>query len=246
MATKKKNKLSVDAYKRISVENEIRAELLEKAKKEFSFPFDSVLEIGTGLGDYLTRFLVTSERAKDIGKFYAMEPIDEFFEESKRHVVRLSRTDATSQEYFGGNPFDAITFAFVLNHITPDKKAKFLENVYKNLTDDDGKIIIIDAFVPQYKNEEGKKKNTEKFIKSHVAYHKEHDGDTYPMNYYYNVLNETHDDFFIGEYKTSVDEVKTILEDVGYENIKVKLFKGKNKADWKSMGYYTITAEKTW
>src|SRR5690606_12084645 len=100
---------------------------------KFQFPLKSVLEIGTGTGHFLTKFLIENERSKQIDKFYGMEPVDELFEESKRYVVRLSRTDATAQEYFGGNPFDIITFVLTFNHITDDKKKSFIKHIFNNL-----------------------------------------------------------------------------------------------------------------
>ncbi|MBD3362157.1 methyltransferase domain-containing protein [Candidatus Dojkabacteria bacterium] len=242
MANTRKKTINTDSYKRVVEENKVLDEILEKLKNKYDFPVDNLLEVGTGLGNFLTKFLVDSERTKDIGKFYAMEPVDEFFEESKRHVVRLSRTDAVTQEFFGGNPFDVITFSMVYNHIKPDQKKKFLKNI-KNNFKDEGKLVVFDMFLPEYDDEDHKKEIEKEFLRAHIDYFKNHEGE-YLMNYFTNVLKGVHEDFWVGKYKTSLKDFTKMLKKVGFENIEVEHHKGEGKADWEKMGYHIITAEK--
>src|SRR5688572_2893771 len=100
MATKRKKKtINIEGYNKLIEENNILQGALKMAQGRFEFPIDSLLEIGTGTGNSLTKFLNAKEKSKQIQKFYGMEPIDDFFEISKRYVVRLSHTDATTHEY---------------------------------------------------------------------------------------------------------------------------------------------------
>lgn len=240
----KKNSLNVDAYNQLLTQNSILEHLLLKIGEKFEFPIQSVLEIGTGTGTYLTKYLILKERAKQIQKFYGMEPIGEFFEESKKHVVRLSRTDATAHEYFGGNPFNIITFAFVLSHIFPDKKKVFLKNISSNLDDfDGGKLIVLDAFIPSYNNDEERIQSQKDFLKANYEYFKSHNNELL-ADYFQSVLKEIHEDYFIGDYKISIEKFEEILKHVGFKNIQKELYVGKDSADWEKMGYYIVVASK--
>lgn len=239
---KKKKPINIDIYKRLINENDVIVDCLEITKKKFNFPVKSLLEIGTGTGHFLTRFLIESERAKKIDKFYGMEPVDELFEESKKYVVRLSRTDATAQEYFGGNPFDIITFILSFNHITDDKKRSFIKHIYNNLQDG-GKLVLFDTFIPEYKTQEEKTNSIKAFINENIKYFKSKKND-FVMNYFYTVLNNETDDYIFGDYKSSLNNFTAILENIGFINIKVKAFKGEGEVNWKKMGYYVITADK--
>ncbi|MCA9385488.1 class I SAM-dependent methyltransferase [Candidatus Dojkabacteria bacterium] len=240
--SKKKKQLDTDMYSKIVREHSILWDILEIAKKEYNFPVDSVLEIGSGTGNYLTDFLIKKERAGEIEKFYAIEPVDEFFERSKRSVVRLSRTDATAHEYFGGNPFDIITFSFVYNHIHPDKKKTFLNNVYSNLRDEESRLVVIESFIPEY--EEGKKSEAEE---KHMQAHKDYadlTDNSYIARYLKKVEKGDYDDLLIGPYKSTLKEFVGYLDQVGFDEITVQKFTGKSKSDWDTLGYHVITAVK--
>ncbi len=240
----KKGEINIENYNRLLSENQLLGEFLSKFQKKYEFPIESMLEIGTGTGTFLTKFLVLKERAKEIERFYGMEPISEFFDESKRHVVRLSRTDATAHEYFGGNPFQVITFSFVIGHIFPDKKRTFLKNIFNNLDDfADGRLVVMDSFIPDYKNDEDRKKKNNVFLEANIDFYKSQKNQ-YMVNYFRNVMTEQHDDYFYGDHKISIVKFQDLLKDVGFSNIKAELFKGRGKADWKKMGYYIITANR--
>lgn len=244
MANKKnlRKAMTVPSYNKLIENNDILSALLEELKKEFKFPYNGVLEVGTGTGIFLTKYLTSKEREKQIEKFYGMEPIDEFFEESKRHVVRLSHTDATEHEYYGGNPFDAIVQSLVTNHIKPDKKEKYIHNINSNLTVG-GKFLVMDMFIPKYNDEEGRKKSIEEFIKANIEYFKAQKND-FVMNYFYEVLNGRSDDYLAGDYKISVEVFKENLEKQGFKKVEIKLFKGADGFDWEKLGYYIVSAEK--
>lgn len=242
MANKqKKNTINIDSYKRLQKEHLFLDELLKEVQGKFEFPVDSVLEIGTGIGTHMTRFLVENERSKNINKFYAMEPVDEFFEQSKRHVVRLSRTDAISQEYYGGNPFDVITFSLVYNHIKPDEKAAFIENISNNFREG-GKLVLFDVFIQDYDDNEQKKENEKALVSEQREYFR--GKNQYMMNYFTNVMNDIHDDFWVGSHKASLKDIVKSLEFEDFVNIKTQLYTGEGDADWEKMGYYIITADK--
>lgn len=245
MANKKNKGINIENYNRLISENPFLNDLLEKVKKEFSFPVKSLLEIGTGTGLFLTKFLIEKERDGSIEKFYGIEPVSEFFEESKRHIVRLSHTDATRHQYYGGNPFDIITYSFVTGHIFDDKKAKFIDNIYNNLQDEGGKLIIIDSFIPDYSDPEERKKMNQKMLNANISYFKSlKDKGQYIMNYFTNVIHEQHEDYHTGNYKTSIEKLIELLDDAGFEEIETKNIRGKGKGKWKDMGYYIITAIK--
>jgi SAM-dependent methyltransferase len=231
--TNKKSAVNIDNYNQLHNNNPILPELLEQIQSKFDFPIPSVLEIGTGTGTFLTKYLILKERSKDIDKFYGMEPLGEFFEESKKHVVRLSRTDATSHEYFGGNPFNVITFAFVISHIFPDKKKTFLQNISNNLDDfDGGKLIVMEAFLPDYESEEEKKESQSKFFKANEDHFASVDNKLL-AEYFRSVSKQVHEDYFIGDYKISVEKFVDILKHVGFTSIETELYIGKGESDWK-------------
>lgn len=239
---KKRKPINIEMYNRLIKENGLILESIEKLKKKFKFPVKSILEIGTGTGQYMTKFLIENERAKQIEKFYGMEPVDELFEESKKYVVRLSRTDATAQDYFGGNPFDMITFALVFSHITDDKKKEFIKHAYNNLRNG-GKLIAFETFIPNYNNQEQKADAIKDFIKENIKFFKSNKND-FIMNYFYQLLNGEVDDYIFGEYKYSIKDFEKYLDEIGFTNIKIEKFKGEKDYNWNKMGYYIITAEK--
>ncbi|MBP9759226.1 class I SAM-dependent methyltransferase [Candidatus Dojkabacteria bacterium] len=239
---KKRKPINIEMYNRLIKENGLILECIEKLKKKFELPVKSILEIGTGTSQFATKFLIESERAKLIEKFYGMEPVDELFEESKKYVVRLSRTDATSQDYFGGNPFDIISFSLVFSHITDDKKKGFIKHAYNNLRDG-GKLIAFETFIPDYTNQEQKEIATNNFLKENIKFFKSNKND-FIMNYFYQLMNEEAEDYIFGEYKYNLKTFKDYLENVGFNNIKIEQHKGTKDFDWGKMGYYIITADK--
>ncbi len=244
LLSSKRTKINAELYNNIVAENALLWDVLSVMKNMFIFPIESLLEIGTGTGNFLTKYLVEKERAKQIDKYYAIEPVDEFFEESKRQVVRLSRTDATLHEYFGGNPFDVVTYSMVYNHIKPDKKLKLLKNIYNNLNSKNGMLVVLDMFVPDYKNQEERKKSIEEFLQAHLEYNKKKKN-KFLTKYFTSVVKGEHEDYYVGEYKESVSEFLKNLKKIGFKKIKVHLHEGKeSKVDWQTLGHYVITASK--
>jgi ubiquinone/menaquinone biosynthesis C-methylase UbiE len=241
---RKKKPINVETYNQLIKENEILQNCVEITKNKFKLPVGSLLEIGTGTGKFLTKYLIENERAKKIGKFYGMEPVDELFEESKKHVVRLSRTDATAQEYFGGNPFDVITFSLVLSHITDDKKRSFIKHVYSNL-EDEGKLILFETLLQPFTTHDEKIERIKQFQEEHIQYFKRKKNKII-KEFIEAVINDDEDDYIFGDYKTSLENLTKILEDVGFTNVKIELYKDKQRegVDWKKLGYYIISADK--
>lgn len=241
---RKKKPINIETYNQLIKENELLQNCLEIAKKKFKLPVNSLLEIGTGTGKFLTKFLIENERSKKIGKFYGMEPVDELFEESKKHVVRLSRTDATAQEYFGGNPFDVITFALVFSHVTDDKKRSFIKHIYSNL-EDGGKLILIETLLKDFANHDQKLERIAEFIEEHIKYFKRKKSKLV-KDYLESIKSDENDDYIFGDYKSSLSNIKKLLEDAGFINIKVELLKDKERegVEWKNLGYYIISADK--
>lgn len=240
---KKRKPINIETYIRLIKENPIIVEAIEKIKSKFKLPVKSVLEIGTGTGMFTTKFLIENERAKLIEKFYGMEPVDELFEESKKFVVRLSRTDATAQEYFGGNPFDVISFALVFSHITDDKKRSFIKHIHNNLKEN-GKLIAFETFIPKYDSQESKEQNISQFIKNNIDFFKSTHND-FVMNYFCQLPKEDTDDYIFGDYKYSLENFKDLLEAADFTNIKIEEIIPKNaKSGSSNLGYYVITADK--
>jgi phospholipid N-methyltransferase len=240
MTTRKKKKIDIVAYRKLLCENEISKGLAKTLKEQIIFPIENFLEIGTGTTDFMTKHFIIEERNKNISKFYAMEPVDEYFEESKRHVVRLSRTDAITQEYYGGNPFDFVFSAFVLNHVYPDQKLKFLKNVRENLKRN-GTFMLVDSLIPTYKNEDDRKQKVLDHYKLQADYAKKSKQDCL-IKYFDSIVNKSCDDVWLGNYKISVEDMRSLLEKARFKNIQIQLFEGKDKYDWKGLGYYIIRA----
>lgn len=243
MANKrKKETVDIDLYNKIVRQNKVQWDVFEEMKKYFEFPYNSLLEVGTGTSNFMTRYLIDSERSKSIDKFYAMEPVDEFFEESKRSVVRLSRTDATLHEFFGGNPFDVITFAMVYSHVNTELQRKLIQNIYNNLKDEESRFVAMDVFLPEY--EEGQKEEVLKtFYETQLKYAEKTKND-YMQKYFQKIIDGKQEDYLTGKYKTPVKQIVDDINYIGFDSVKVELFEGKGKFDWEALGYYIIVADK--
>lgn len=137
-------------------------------------------------------------------------------------------------------PVDIILMRFVYHHIKDKFKAKFIKRMDLNLKKG-GKMIILDEFLPFYKNKEQWKKVLIEFHdkKSEIAL-KLKDKLTADIEQESKNLGLTKK----GEYKVSLEIIKSHLKRAGFLNIKIILIHHPKLKNSKSLGMYLITADK--
>ncbi len=231
--------LNIEHYLEVLDADPVVKSVVDRVKEEFEFPLDSVLEVGTGTGKYLTEYLVQKSRDGEIDKFYGIEQDPDLFEESKRTIVRLSRTDVVSQEFFGGNPFDTIVAVLVLNHIYPDKKSKFIKNMYNNLKEG-GKLILADNVIGSYKDEQERQEKIDTYFEKQIAYFKEKKNKVL-SRHFSRVRDGKDKDIIYGDYRASLEYYKELIVNAGFKNLKVEKLDREEISDF---GWHIITAEK--
>ena len=203
----------------------------------------SVLEYGSGPGLLAERLV----RHPKVESYHAVEPEQIFREMTAEKTGSLdSVIEGTAEEYLTPNSVDLVVATATYHHFSDKPRA--LKNIYDNLVQD-GKLIIADVFLPDYKYDKNydpadKTEFVEKVMEYAAAQIR-----AMPNPQTADVVDQMKTAFLdilrIEELKVCVPIIQDQLRESGFRDIQCELMTGENDfIDYNALGYYFITAKK--